>query len=1130
MAKKKLFKSKTNFSIRRLHQSGNFGNIYERDYSTIVNSLDNPGGQIPILNSPTFKITVGAGVNKKKRYHYGDWIGNPYSLNNNWTLDNMPNSEQKGNLINVETYSKRLTDFVCYGSSYELIKTSLRNIVSKYPAEIFVTDTTLMESGIFDLENNLSSVSTGSTMFNYIDYLIVDNPMLIDIIQNSVSDFNVLNQLRYISNSIYEYDIISANGDVILSGNEFKKWNETNDGNLEMWEVLSPTDNDKPCFNNGDLIANVIFNEIKDNKTQPLIEIYCFYLDGELLYLTDKNNKNIRIRPNKDVVEKFFNELNDFEKILLNRNTNYTSTFETYYENEETGWQMYEKKYTWPTTLGDWNIAINGLLYSGYIDDLTKLALGYDELFTNSIQRDMTHEAINNMDMTGGVVINEDDEIVNSSNKMSKVLNSVGRQFDEIKKYADNIKNTNLITYTRENNIPDYFLSDNLNLSGWEIKEILNDVSKDTTTPPMYSDKSTGYTVKDVNSEFMRRLKLNSKYILSKKGTKQCIEDLMAIFGYHSTDWLKRYYGSLMPKNLRKAYILTEHTYVANGYASNKTSDDVIRNVKRINQLKDSYDIEGINNPDSIVDDYQGLPVAEVDLTIPIDANVNNIKIVDEIPTEKIENLEIKYLKRLDNYYEWVGYKELSEAPTNSSGSEKINGTVVPSEKTSGNTPYIFLNLYYYQWSGYYRKIIGVPSDAVNNSNVKIIQNINELNVRDSRYKYVMLNGDYYSWDFNGNNNNGCYVILNQTPNDVRIKNTKVYNSVPSIKDESAKYVIVRGEYYEWDGKYVLMSHIPSDSYDNTAFVDSLPKEKHKSKKYVSLNTYFVWVGSYVLYNKKILIPWFDKTLKYDGDTYFQMKGAWGRNDGKTDTTGTTENSFYSYSICKIHYVATMDELYAIPYRLINNNTIYYVGDEDIYLKIKDLDKHTIQDGWEYPSDEEIEQYTRIIESNRGNNPHTGDYDNGYEYLEAYGELFKNSTFNNVKNIDVEDVSLYGFNISRYGESTKCMFFGDSDVSENLNPLRGGKKINAYNFLGGESYEETASLSIINSKEFHITFDESHREFIEKDVIPLISQVIPSTTIFSYSFEHLTGNENAFTARTHDIICDGNICPIFGIV
>ena len=49
-----------------------------------------------------------------------------------------------------------------------------------------------------------------------------------------------------------------------------------------------------------------------------------------------------------------------------------------------------------------------------------------------------------------------------------------GRQFDDIKRYIDNIKSTNSVTYDEKNNIPDYFLSDTVENFGWEAYNVAN--------------------------------------------------------------------------------------------------------------------------------------------------------------------------------------------------------------------------------------------------------------------------------------------------------------------------------------------------------------------------------------------------------------------------------------------------------------------------------------------------------------------------------------------------------------------------------------------------------------------------------------------------------------------------------
>jgi hypothetical protein len=112
------------------------------------------------------------------------------------------------------------------------------------------------------------------------------------------------------------------------------------------------------------------------------------------------------------------------------------------------------------------------------------------------------------------------------------------------------------------------------------------------------------------------------------------------------------------------------------------------------------------------------------------------------------------------------------------------------------------------------------------------------------------------------------------------------------------------------------------------------------------------------------------------------------------------------------------------------------------------------------------------------------------------------------------------------------LFFSDGKENDDDGAaLRGNNRITPHNFFGEGEYDESASLSVINSKELHIVFDKAHKDFLEKDVLPYLKQVIPSTTIFSYSFEHIDGDDDKYyKARTHKVICDNDICPIYGVV
>ena len=895
MAKKKLFKSKTNFTLKRLHQSGSYGSIYERDYTTVFKSPADDS-QISIYASPSFKLTIGAGLNGRKKHQYGQWLVNPNTScggTNSWTLGCLPASNVNDTKIVLKPNTRRLTDFVCYSSAHDLIKATLMNIVANFPAEIFVTDNTLNASGIFETDMSLRN----TPMYDCKHMFIIDNPFKIDLLQKTIPTGSEVSPLRYLCESWGEYTVIDNEGNVIADGRSFKECNETNCNRILSF-YKTELEADKDCLVNGDLLGVAHFSTLDSSgdvvNEERILTIKCIYYNNNIIYLADRSG--YRLRLNNEIINNFFNNLDDFSGALLNQYTDYTAIFETYEETEKYGWIMYEKKYKWPLTNGGWNIAINGIPYSNYLNDLSKLAIGYDVLFTNSIWRDMVHESISNMDLT--MISNGEEENIDSS-KIKQLLTIVGRQFDEIKKYADNIKNANRFSYSQDNNAPDYFLPDYLELSGWEPKEIFNEIPDDITTDPMYGARTLGYTPSDANNEFMRRLQLNSKQILSEKGTKRCIEDLMALFGYHSTDWLRSYYGPLNTNNekwdekfLRKAFMMIEYVYVADGYAFEEDADTIVEEVRFLNSLKDNSTADESENTD--VTPYDGLPIVEV-------------------------------------------------------------------------------------------------------------------------------------------------------------------------------------------------------TYDGTTRI----------------------------------VPWFDRNAEYDTKMYFQMKGGWARNDGN----GVDEPQVYDYTISKIHYVDTMEELFNLLSYTLDKFGVYYVGSNQNYYRLKDEMKYDTEEGWELLSLNEINYIEKIVDNNKGNNPHTGQYDGGAEFYEAFGELFKDSKFNNTRN-DISNLKFnYGFNITRQADSTKCLFFNVNANEDNATGLRGENRIVPHNFFGTNLYDEAASLSVINSKELHIIFDDAYRKFLEKDVLPYVKQIIPSTTIFSYSFEHLDGEDGKlYKARTHKVICDGEICPIYGVV
>lgn len=577
MAKKKLYKSKSNFTLKRLHQSGSYGKIFERDYTTIPDTTSYSDSQITTYSSPTFKLSVGKNYNTQKKYKYGEWLMNPSECATNpelWTLGCLPPIRKQANKIVLKPHKRRLTDYVCYGSAMDLIRASISHIIEYFPGELFT--------------------STGT--FN--EEAIISNPFEINLINAVMPEGE--NPLRYMCACYTEKDDKKVWDYVFIDGTEEVEINDWSVSNIK----------DKGCLNDGDKLAVIKLG----GKT-----INAWYNQGQVIYTGDIG----RVRPKKEIIEKFFEEIGDFERALLDRESGYAAIFETYTENEQDGWRMSEKTYKWPTDqrypkseTNKWNLATSGKGFEDYMSDLLELALGYDTLFTDNIWRSMTHEAIANLDLT--FTRNGSDVSLSDGVKMRKVMSIVGRQFDEIKKYADNITNTNSVSYDENGNLPDYFLSDALDLAGWEPKELMVDVSGDLVTEPLYQGaKYRGYTVKETSEAFMRRLKLNSKYIFAQKGTKRGIEDLLAHFGYHSVDWIKKYNAQNSASVQRAgtsnpyefSFLMQEFVYVSDGYSNGKTKDEMLEKTAEYNAYRDSLINENSENLDYVYDPYEGLPV-----------------------------------------------------------------------------------------------------------------------------------------------------------------------------------------------------------------------------------------------------------------------------------------------------------------------------------------------------------------------------------------------------------------------------------------------------------------------------------------------------------------------------------------
>lgn len=491
--------TRSNYILKKRHQTLTGGVVYERDFMTTTNLGGWDSGSIP-YGENNFKMYYRALSNAKKNPYRGEWLKNECNSGSPfWTMDCVPMSgTSESEQIKIKPNYNSLLDFAYYGSCTELIKSTITKIIKNFPAEMFVVDGkeygfrtgNILKDGEYFLRNSFD--------FNFVDAVIPEGE----------------NELRYFLKSYINYSVLIGNASVSIK-------------NVEL--IVGSTN---IC---GDFIVRVTLEDDSIN-----------YISGKTYESGVKVVKTnflpgTRFFPNEKNIEDFFNQLDDFSSVLLNVNTNpvYTAVLDTPRETEH-GVETYQVTYTWPTENG-WNLLIDSESFQHYIEGLLSVAEFYDEYYSNNLWRMLTHDSIKTMDLA--FTNQEKDEDVDDYNvgttRLEGLFLAIGRQFDEIKRSIDNVKNTSRVTYDGNNNLPDYFLSDTLGLGGWETRNIDTDLSKEDKTEKLFAGVSNGFTANDANNVFLRNLRLNSKNILSKKGTRQGIECMLNMFGMQSYDMWK---------------------------------------------------------------------------------------------------------------------------------------------------------------------------------------------------------------------------------------------------------------------------------------------------------------------------------------------------------------------------------------------------------------------------------------------------------------------------------------------------------------------------------------------------------------------------------------------------------------
>ena len=1122
-------KSHSNYVLKSKHQNVNDGTIYERDITTIGGVNQFSKGMTPIYRSNNFIISVRNDTGSTNVYNNSKWEKST-SASTIWTLENVSGMTSNNDDSNdVKIVLKQdyydFCDFAYYGSLSELFRASVTDILDRFPGELYCTSNNIYYTTYETINQETiedSVILGGENLYN------LDNPFGIDIYSLSKHGEDA-NPLKFFADKGYKnYQIIKKDGNLI---------------DIKSWNVNVEEQSDKTCKDGK--ICKVVLNK--------KIDIFVYIGDDDkIFYMCDKSLEGMHIRPKEEFISEFYNKCDNFQKLIMNRKSTplYKAVFSVLKENEYGFYRDFET-FVFPTTFGGYNIIANDYGFSDYTKRLADIGEFYDNRVSDNIYRSMTHEAIKNFDWTytKEYTQGDEEEYVFGGQKIQKALRVIGREFDEIKSYIDNIKNIRKLSYDERSNMPDYFLKYSLDSDGWDIKlhypyegnvdddenecaftissqdKIVkpysssligeHDMNKDgffmykgdiddeannLDIPNIYSgtdyhfasavDKSGNtsgstwyrcttrnrikpytsdkeYSYHDMSNEFLRRLRLNSKYIWRHKGTVEGIEMILGMFGLKS----KRF-CDLSNKEFDADYEISEYSW------STEPIED------KWDCLHNMYYFDWVNSTKNIVYDYRG---------------------TSEYTNASASSDYVSY-QGLP-----VGYKDVgTEEPKrrflypNFNKDEKYDGDPYFQMK-GGWQNKVYENgnkKYYFQFNEDFTNIIKSDTKPIYKETVKSIKSVNTL----SDLLSISI-GDTFDGDI-------CFV--SSIYDNVMVVEDTVYNIYTEYNDKNERRRFVK---LMKEGGSIRLTSSKYFSDDITVFDENISPKRYDIE---NVENGFI-IKAYI--NDTNSEPTED-------NIYLDRKFLCiSENDGE-------------FSITTVTIIESDDKHEYTNYFLLDNAQFANMMARE--FDVVGEDKKVIENGWrrlKY-TDDDYKRISTLTNYFKGNNPHNGNltYDNGYEYFSYFNTLFKyaseNYLFDERCHDDVDSLidelndtcgfkslSKENYNIT-INEDSKVHYFGNYLPNEptydeegklltsvtytSLNDMDCGKYSSETMIYKNVDVNDGVTNQIINTKRMSITFfvDKFSKEYtwtqikyIDDVVMNYLTQLIPSTAIVDIKYK-----------------------------
>jgi hypothetical protein len=482
------------YILSKFHQDTSQGAIYERDWTTIGNVHRLEPGKRPYYGSSGFLFTDSTVPVYKKKRKNGKWVGE-------YTYEDVKDAQDIVNLISVSSDSENLSDYAYWGSMTELFRGSVEHIIKTFPGRLRSTKKRL------NIHHHQPNDNDGVEYWAYANGYILGNPFGLDMHTTEENgEINPDDLLRYIALSWRKYNVEDYEMGRIHSVDSYFVYEDyiEYDCELRYFRLY----NIVLFYNKGNfLIIDVYLADGKivyvyRTKEEPG-DVPPGWFDFVINYYTGLNSSNSNdnspssdsannratdsdvedlledwyvpedfgICPKPEEIEYYFRNLEGFEWKLLNRRTKpyYMNTFLLPIQMPNGNWRLVRRNYTWPSE-GIW-IDIESTDYDSFISDMVDLCGIYDNLWCDSIWRCMVHESVKNFDWSYRREYDENDaqDNIEGGNRMKDVMRLLGIIYDKAKRYVDGISLYNKITYDGYNNCPNAQISDRNILQGWDI-------------------------------------------------------------------------------------------------------------------------------------------------------------------------------------------------------------------------------------------------------------------------------------------------------------------------------------------------------------------------------------------------------------------------------------------------------------------------------------------------------------------------------------------------------------------------------------------------------------------------------------------------------------------------------------